>query len=43
LKNFKNEVRKNDPKSVMRVVAKRMSDAEIEAVAEYIVTLKEAQ
>lgn len=43
LMNFKTEVRKNDAKSVMRAVAKRMSDAEIEAVSEYIVTLKEAQ
>ncbi|MBU0623056.1 MAG: cytochrome c4 [Gammaproteobacteria bacterium] len=43
LKNFKSGARKNDPKAVMQTVAKRMNDAEIEAVAEYIVTLKEAQ
>ncbi|MBU0620973.1 MAG: cytochrome c4 [Gammaproteobacteria bacterium] len=43
LMNFKNGIRTNDAKSVMRAVAKRMNDAEIEAVAEYIVTLKEAQ
>ncbi|MDP1633729.1 MAG: c-type cytochrome, partial [Gallionellaceae bacterium] len=33
LMNFKSGERKNDAKSVMRAVAKRMSDAEIEAVA----------
>lgn len=43
LTNFKSGVRKNDPKAVMQTVAKRMNDAEIEAVAEYVVTLKEAQ
>jgi cytochrome c553 len=43
LMNFKNDVRKNDTKYVMRAVSKRMNDAEIEAVAEYIVTLKEIQ
>jgi len=36
-------VRTNDPKAVMRAVAKRLNDDEINAVAEYIVTLKEAE
>lgn len=43
LGNFKSGVRKNDPKAVMQTVAKRMTDDEIAAVAEYIVTLKEAK
>jgi cytochrome c553 len=43
LQNFKNGVRTNDPKGVMRAVAKRMTDEEMAAVAEYIVTLKEAE
>lgn len=43
LMNFKSGERKNDPKAVMQTVAKRMSEAEIQAVAEYIVTLKEAE
>jgi cytochrome c553 len=41
--NFKNAVRNNDPKAVMQAVAKRLNEQEIEAVAEYIVTLKEAE
>lgn len=41
LMNFRSGARSNDAKKVMRAVAKRMSDTEIEAVAEYIVTLKE--
>lgn len=43
LLNFKNGVRTNDPKAVMQAVAKRLNEQEIEAVAEYIVTLKEAE
>jgi cytochrome c553 len=43
LQNFKNGVRTNDPKAVMRAVAKRLTDEEMNAVAEYIVTLKEAE
>jgi cytochrome c553 len=43
LTNFKSGERKNDPKAVMQTVAKRMSEAEIQAVSEYIVTLKEAE
>ena len=43
LQNFKNGVRTNDPKAVMRAVAKRLTDEEMAAVAEYIVTLKEAE
>lgn len=43
LQNFKSGVRTNDPKGVMRAVAKRLTDEEMAAVAEYIVTLKEAE
>ena len=43
LQNFKNGVRTNDPKAVMRAVSKRLTDEEMAAVAEYIVTLKEAE
>lgn len=43
LQNFKSGARNNDPKGVMRAVAKRMNDDEINAVSEYIVTLKEAE
>jgi cytochrome c553 len=43
LTNFKNGTRTNDPKAVMQAVAKRMTDEEIAAVAEYIQTLKEAE
>jgi cytochrome c553 len=43
LQGFKTGTRDNDPKAVMRAVAKRMTDEEITAVAEYIQTLKEAQ
>lgn len=41
LLNFKNGVRSNDPKGVMRTVAKRLTEQEISAVAEYVTTLKE--
>lgn len=43
LTNFKTGARTNDPKAVMQAVAKRMTEEEIAAVAEYIQTLKEAQ
>lgn len=43
LQNFKNGVRTNDPKGVMRAVAKRLTDEEMNAVAEYIFILKEAE
>jgi len=43
LQNFKTGARTNDPKAVMRAVAKRLTDEEMVAVAEYIVTLKEAE
>lgn len=43
LANFKSGARNNDPKGVMRAVAKRLTDEEMAAVAEYIVTLKEAE
>ncbi|MBI5891987.1 MAG: cytochrome c4 [Nitrosomonadales bacterium] len=43
LTNFKSGERKNDPKAVMQTVAKRMTEQEIAAVAEYVTTLKEAQ
>jgi cytochrome c553 len=43
LRNFKNGVRTNDPKGVMRAVAKRLTDEEMSAVAEYIFILKEAE
>jgi cytochrome c553 len=36
LKNFRTGVRANDAGSMMRGVAKKMTDAEIEAVAQYI-------
>jgi cytochrome c553 len=36
LKNFRNAARANDAGSMMRGVAKKMSDAEIDAVAQYI-------
>lgn len=36
LKEFRNSVRHNDPNKMMRAVAHRMSDAEIEAVSKYI-------
>jgi cytochrome c553 len=43
LQNFRNRVRNNDPKAVMQTVAKRLTEQEINAVAEYITTLKEAE
>ena len=36
LKNFKDGVRSNDPNKMMQMVAARMTDAEIKAVADYI-------
>lgn len=36
LKNFKNGVRKNSPGGVMNTTVSRLSDAELEALAEYI-------
>jgi cytochrome c553 len=39
LKNFASGDRSNDPSRFMRVTAKRMTDEEIQAVAEYLVTL----
>jgi cytochrome c553 len=43
LMNFKNATRNNDPKAVMQTVAKRLNEAEINAIAEYVSTLKEAE
>lgn len=43
LTNFKNGERTNDPKGVMRAVAKRLTEDNMRAVAEYIVTLKGGQ
>lgn len=43
LLNFKSGARSNDPKAVMQTVAKRMNEEEINAVAEYMSTLKEAE
>jgi cytochrome c553 len=40
LTNFKSTERNNDPKGVMRAVAKRISEADMRAVAEYVQTLK---
>jgi cytochrome c553 len=40
LKNFQSGARDNDPNKMMRLVAEHMSDAEMEAVANYIATLK---
>lgn len=39
MQRFRSGERANDTKSVMRAVAKRMSDGEIKAVAEYVATL----
>ena len=39
MQRFRSGERANDSKSVMRAVAKRMSDSEIKAVAEYVATL----
>jgi cytochrome c553 len=43
LMNFKNATRNNDPKAVMQTVAKRLNEEEINAIAEYVSTLKEAE
>jgi cytochrome c553 len=43
LTNFKSGARTNDAKGLMRAVAKRLNEAEINAVAEYVSTLKEAE
>lgn len=40
LKSFKSGERDNDERGVMRAVAKRMDDAQIQAVAEYIQVLR---
>lgn len=42
LKAFRTDARKNDPASVMRTIAKRLSDDDIDAVADYISGLKRA-
>lgn len=39
LKDFKTGTRKNDPANMMMDIAKRMSDSEIDAVAEYLSSL----
>jgi cytochrome c553 len=41
--NFKTGGRTNDNKGLMQAVAKRMNEQEINAVAEYVTTLKEAE
>jgi cytochrome c553 len=43
LANFKSGARANDGKGVMQAVARRMNEKEIQAVAEYVATLKEAE
>jgi len=43
LLSFKSGARTNDSKGLMRSVAKRMNEKEIDAVAEYVTTLKEAK
>lgn len=40
MNNFKNMVRNNDARKVMRAVTTRMTDEEMKAVAEYITSLK---
>ncbi|HIG92236.1 MAG: cytochrome c4 [Methylococcales bacterium] len=40
LKDFKSDVRNNNPDSMMHMIAKKMSDQEIEAVAHYISMMK---
>lgn len=40
LNNFKSGARNNDARQVMQAVAKRMSEQDMKAVAEYIATLK---
>lgn len=36
MQSFKTEARKNDPNSMMRDIAKKMTDEEIQAVAQYV-------
>ncbi len=43
LMNFKSGERDNDDRGVMRAVAKRMSEAQMRAVAQYIATLQEGE
>jgi cytochrome c553 len=43
LTNFKNGGRSNDAKGLMQAVAKRLSEQDMAAVAEYMSTLKEAE
>jgi cytochrome c553 len=43
LTNFRSGARNNDPKAVMQTVAKRLNEQEINAIAEYVSTLKEAE
>ncbi|MBU1237651.1 MAG: cytochrome c4 [Gammaproteobacteria bacterium] len=43
LMNFRSGVRANDGRAVMQAVAKRMNEQEIQAVAEYVATLKEEE
>jgi len=43
LLDFKNGVRTNDAKAAMRAVARRLNEDEINAVAHYVATLKEAE
>ena len=40
LLNFKNDVRNNDAKKVMRAIAQRMTEQEMKAASEYITSLK---
>ncbi len=40
LKNFRTEERSNDPASMMRMIADRLSDKQIKAVADYIAGLR---
>lgn len=40
LKNFRSEERSNDPASMMRVIADKMSDKQIKAVADFIAGLR---
>jgi cytochrome c553 len=40
LKNFRDGVRMNDDGAVMRSIAERLSDAEIEALASYAAGLR---
>ena len=40
LKAFRNDERNNDPEKMMRIVAAKMSDAEMKAVAEYAAGLR---